>query len=179
MKWMLLITSLLFVTLVHAQGKYTLSNCEVSFFSSTPIEDIKAVNKKSKGIIDFENKNFYFKIPINEFVFEKSLMQEHFNENYMESDIYPFSTFKGNFTGKYNLEKNGEYPIVAKGILEIHGLAQEREIPATIIVKDKHVSITSKYEVKLKDHDIKIPTLVFKKIAEVIEISIQSVIESI
>lgn len=101
-------------------------------------------------------------------------MQEHFNENYMESGKFPNATFKGTIEGTFDLNKNGSYPVTAKGELDIHGIKQQRTIPATIEVKDKSVKISSKFKVKLADHKIEIPTIVFNKIAEEIEVSIQS-----
>lgn len=161
-------------TMAIAQDKYQLKNCTVSFFSEAPLENIEANNKDSKGIVDPTARNFAFRIPIKSFVFKKSLMQEHFNENYLESEKYPNASFKGTLEGNYDIKKNGSYPVTASGELEIHGVKQQRKIPAIIEVKDQSIQISSKFKVKLDDHKIKIPTLVFNKIAEEVEVTLQS-----
>jgi polyisoprenoid-binding protein YceI len=157
-----------------AQGKYQMSQSDVSFFSATSIENIEASNKNSKGILDFDSKGFFIKIPVKDFNFPSDLMEEHFNENYMESEKYPDATFKGKFEGVYDLTKDGEYPVTASGDLTIHGVTQKRSIPAVIIVRNGKLSINSKFNVKLEDHKITIPTVVFNKIAELIEVKIES-----
>ncbi len=157
-----------------AQEKCQLTNSELSFFSEAPLENIEAYNKDMKGIIDWKTNGFTFRIPIKSFVFQKKLMQEHFNENYMESDKFPYASFKGTMEGVYDITKNGTYSVTAKGELEIHGVKQQRIIPATIEVKDKIIKISSKFKVKLADHKIEIPTIVFNKIAEEVEVTIKS-----
>lgn len=159
---------------VNAQEKYQLANSQVSFFSEAPLENIEANNKDTKGIIDWKTKNFAFRIPIQSFNFKKKLMQEHFNENYMESSKFPNATFKGTIEGDYDLMKNGTYSVTATGELDIHGIKQQRKIVTTIEVKDKTIKINGKFKVKLADHGIKIPTLVFNKIAEEVEVTVQS-----
>jgi polyisoprenoid-binding protein YceI len=154
-----------------AQEKYKTSKTQVSFFSKTPVENIEAVNKSSKGIIDFNTKAFLVKIPIKSFDFPSDLMEEHFNENYLESDKYPDATFKGTFEGDYDLKKDGNYPVNANGDLTIHGVTQKRSIPCTLKVVKGNVTASSKFNVKLVDHKIEVPQLVFNKIAEVIEVT--------
>lgn len=144
------------------------------FFSEAPLENIEARNKDSKGVIDFSARTFNIRVPIKSFVFEKTLMREHFNENYMESDKYPNASFRGTFDGKYDLRKNGSYPVTATGELDIHGVKQKRAIPATIEVKGKSIKLVSKFKVKLEQHKIEIPTLVFNKIAEELEVTLES-----
>ncbi|MDH5609464.1 MAG: YceI family protein [Cyclobacteriaceae bacterium] len=172
----LLFSLVLLLTVLPAvsQKKLKLENCEVSFFSEAPLENIEAYNKESMGIIDWEANTFLFRVPIKGFVFDKSLMQSHFNENYMESDEFPNASFKGTIEGNYNLKTNGTYNVTAVGELEIHGVKQQRRIEATIAVKNQQISISSKFNVKLEDHGIEIPTIVFNKIAEVVEVTITS-----
>jgi hypothetical protein len=157
-----------------AQEKYQLKNSEISFYSEAPLENIEAKNNESKGIIDFSSNNFSLRIPIKSFVFDKNLMQQHFNENYLESDKYPNASFKGSIEGIYDIEKNGNYQVTASGELEIHGVKKQRKIPVIIEVKGKDIKIQSKFIVMLVDHQIDIPTIVFNKIAEKIEVSVKS-----
>ncbi len=157
-----------------AQAKYKLINSEVHFFSEAPLENIEAINQESIGIVDCGSHKFLFRIPIKDFVFEKGLMQDHFNENYLESGKFPNAIYQGTINGGINMDDNGTYPIVISGELEIHGVKQQRKISATIEVKGNSVKLNGKFIVKLEDHDIDIPTLVFNKIAEEIEVTFQS-----
>src|SRR5687767_8832418 len=95
-KLAILIFVLLIITATDTRcQKYVAEKTFISFFSDAAIEDIKADNKKTTSIFDSATGEIVFSVPINEFQFEKSLMQEHFNEKYMESDKYPKSTFNG------------------------------------------------------------------------------------
>lgn len=161
------------VSTVFAQ-RYTLEESKVHFFSSALMENIEATNKDSKGVIDTKTHAFSFRIPIKSFVFNSSLMQQHFNENYMESEKYPNATFKGTIEGAYDLKKDGTYNVVAVGDLEVHGKKQARKIPSQIIVKNGKVTIKSTFDIKLEDHDIEIPSVAFQKIAEVIKVDMNS-----
>ena len=156
-----------------AQDRYQLTNSSVMFFSEAPLENIEAKNTDTKGIIDISARTFTIRMPIKGFVFEKSLMQEHFNENYIESDRYPNAIFKGAIDGKYDLKKNGSYPVTAAGELDIHGVKHKRTISATIEVKGESIKLISKFKVKLVDHNIEIPTLVFNKIAEELDVTLE------
>ncbi|MBL4754635.1 MAG: YceI family protein, partial [Flavobacteriales bacterium] len=80
--------------LVEAQV-YISSSSEISFYSETPIEDIEATNTRSSSLLNTKDKKLVFQIPIKAFKFEKNLMEEHFNENYLESDKYPKASFNG------------------------------------------------------------------------------------
>jgi len=157
----------------HAQI-YTMKDAAVGFFSDAVLEDIAASNTTSQGVVNFGDKTFSFRIPIKGFKFERELMQEHFNENYMESEKYPYSTFKGAIEGLYDIGKDGDYQVSAVGTLNIHGVDMQRTIPVTIHVSKGNVSVESKFMVKLADHKIEIPTIVFQKIAEDVEVSMSS-----
>lgn len=166
---------LIFSTLdSKAQDRYILENTSVRFFSDGVLEDIEAMNTDAKGIINASKDEFLFKIPIKSFKFPSALMQVHFNENYLESDEYPEATFKGKIEGNYDLTKDGDYNIKAVGDLVIHGVAQARTIPAIMHVKNGNASIESKFNVKVADHKIKIPTVVVKNIAEEVEVTIKA-----
>ncbi|WP_375562545.1 YceI family protein [Bernardetia sp. OM2101] len=154
--------------------RYTLEESKVHFFSSAPMEDIEANNKDCKGVIDTKTNAFSFRIPIKSFIFPSSLMQQHFNENYMDSEKYPNATFKGTIEGDYDLTTDGTYDVVAVGDLEIHGKKQARKIPSQIIVKNGKASIKSTFDVKLEDHDVEIPSLMFQKIAETVKVDMDS-----
>lgn len=144
----------------------------LSFFSNAPMEDIYAESKKCISAIDAKKKTFVFIMKPKNFVFKNPLMQEHFNENYMESEKFPKATFSGKITGDFNINADGKYPVKVNGKLNIHGVEKEREISGNIIVKNGKVSIESKFAVKLEEHGVKIPSMMTKKIAEVVEINV-------
>lgn len=166
------------MTAVSAQ-KYMTRTGKVTFFSSTPMENIEAFNNETASVLDASNGDFVFQVPIKSFKFEKSLMQEHFNENYMESGKYPKAEYKGKITDlkSVNFAKNGTYNVTSKGKLTIHGVTKDVEIPGTVTVKDKSVTINSVFKVKPKDYGIAIPGLVENKIAKEIEVTVNSILE--
>jgi polyisoprenoid-binding protein YceI len=167
--------ALAFLAMQQAKGQiYTMKDATVSFFSDATLEDIAATNSASQGVVNFQEKSFSFRIPIKSFKFERDLMQEHFNENYMESEKYPYGTFKGSIEGPFDIAKDGDYTVSATGVLNIHGVEIQRTIPTTIHVNKGSFSVESKFMVKLADHKIEIPTIVFQKIAEEVEVTVSS-----
>ena len=156
-------------SLVIAQ-KFISNKSTVYFFSSAPLEDIEATNTEGRSVFDVDNGEFVFSVPIIGFQFKKSLMQEHFNEKYLESDKYP----KGTFIGKVSNYSKGDAmkDVVAEGTLELHGVKRQVSLPATLVVSMDAVKIESKFTVKLEDYNIKIPSLLFRNIAEEIEVTI-------
>lgn len=150
--------------------KYNVEKSSVSFFSDAAIEDITAENKKAAGIFNAATGDIVFSIPINEFQFEKSLMQEHFNEKYMQSDKFPKSTFQGKVTG-FNPAATGVQEAKANGKLTIHGVTKEVEIPGTIQKQNNKFQFKTKFIVKLVDYNIEIPQLLWQNIAEQVEVT--------
>lgn len=154
--------------------RYITKDGHISFYSEAPLENIEAHNHQALSIIDFEKQEIVVSLLMKGFEFEKSLMQEHFNENYVESDKFPKATLKGDFTADQAvmLNKDGTYTINIAGQLTIHGVTQPLNTPATIAIEGGKVSGTAKFEVKVADHDIGIPKVVAKNIAEVVEVTI-------
>lgn len=149
---------------------YILEEGSVTFFSSAPLEDITASNSKTKSIFDSDKGEIAFSIPIKEFQFKKSLMQEHFNEKYMESDKYPKSSFSGKLTG-YTKETANEN-VWAEGTLEIHGVKKQIKVPGILDFNEEKVHLECKFIVKLEDFRIKIPSVLFQNIAEEVEVTL-------
>ena len=145
---------------------YIAKNSEISFFSEAIMENIEAVNHKSSSLLNTETNQLVFKVPIGAFEFEKDLMKEHFNENYMETEKFPKGSFNGSLNGDIDYTKDGIYPAKAVGKLVIHGIEKERTMEGNIVVKDGTISLASEFMVKLADHDIAIPKVVVKNIAE-------------
>ena len=153
---------------------FTSKTVKVRFFSSTPIEDIRAASDKGVAVLISKTGKIAFQVPIKSFEFAKGLMQEHFNENYMESDKYPYAKFDGKINQEIDFTKDGEYNVSATGALLIHGIIKQRTIPGTLKIKDGQIQILSGFEVACADHKIKIPNLVFTKIAEVIKVNVHA-----
>ncbi|WP_082435160.1 YceI family protein [Pedobacter sp. Hv1] len=145
---------------------------KVNLFSSTPVEDIKASSNMGTAVLVTQTQELAVQVSIKSLVFDKKLMQEHFNENYMESDKYPLAKFKGTIEPKIDWTKDGEYAVSAKGVLSVHGVDQPRNINGKISIKNGIVNLDSSFEVTCVAHQIKIPRLVFAKIAEVIQLKV-------
>lgn len=143
---------------------------EISFFSEAPLENIVAVNKEGRSLINSENGEVGVVIPIKGFHFDKALMEEHFNENYMESGKFPMADFKGKINEQVNYKTDGTYPVTATGKLTIHGVTQERTLAGTLVVKGDQITLDTAFPVMLADHNVKIPTAVIKNIAETVEV---------
>ncbi len=157
------------------QSKYITRNGYISFFSSAPIEDITADNNGVGSIIDPATGEMVFTLRMTGFEFEKKLMQQHFNENYVESDKFPKSTFKGFITNndKVDYSKPGQYSVNVKGDLTIHGVTKTMQTPGTLEVTRNGLEASSKFIVKPADFDIKIPGIMRNKIAEEIEVTVE------
>jgi len=173
MKQYLLLSAFLVLNLcVSAQNQlYSIKTSEFSFFSKTPIEDIEAKNTKASSIINTANRELVVRIPITQFQFRNRLMQQHFNENYMESEKFPYATFKGKINEMISFSKSGVYEVSASGTLNIHGVDQERTIKGKLTIAEDTLNLDTRFDVMLIDHKIDIPKLVFKKIAEKIAVS--------
>jgi polyisoprenoid-binding protein YceI len=143
----------------------------VSFFSSTPMENISASNKHVISLINTETNEIVFLIPVKEFKFDRSLMEEHFNEKYMESDQYPKATFSGKIEGFTNTVQ-GIQKVFGKGKLSIHGVTHDVEIPGTIENMNGKWILKSKFSVRLEDYKIDIPQLLWQNIAEHVDVSV-------
>ncbi len=158
----------------HAQDIWMSKNAEISFFSKAPLEDIDAVSKKAASAINTQTHAVYFKVPITSFEFKKKLMQEHFNENYMESDKYPDAEFNGKIADEADLSKDGVYTVTCSGKLTIHGVTKDYSTKGTVAVKNGKMVVNATFKVKIKDHNIEIPKMVTKNIAEVVDVTVNA-----
>lgn len=153
-----------FVTNLYSQ-RFITKEAEISFFSEAPIEDISAKNNKVSAVYDDETKQLVFQLNISDFIFPKPLMQEHFNENYLESDKFPKASFSG-IVGQLNEST------IATGTLKIHGESNEVEVKGILVKSNDSVMIDASFRIQLKDFNIKIPKIVMYNIAEEIEVTI-------
>lgn len=142
------------------------------FFSEAPLEDIEAVNKQALGAIDLEKGTVAVSMVMKDFHFDKSLMEEHFNENYLESEKYPKASFKGKILDFSSLDftQPGEFTAKAEGELEIHGVSKPLTSDVEFRVTEDKIEVSTFFQVALEDHKIKIPKIVIKNIAEVVDV---------
>lgn len=177
-----LITTALFVTFIVVcasaqlyKGKQDVST--ISFYSKAPLEDIEATNKKATVVLKTSTNEIQFGVPMISFKFRKPLMEEHFNENYVESDKYPTSIFKGKINETIDYTKDGEHKVSAKGTLNLHGVTKDVEATGTLTIKGNEIFITSTFKIKVADYNIKVPSLYVQNIAEAVDVTINVVLE--
>ncbi len=174
MKKVLLVLTMIVsgVGMLKAQEIQTSKAISVRFFSSATLEDIEGTTQNGTSVITTAKNDFFFLVPIKSFTFKSSLMQEHFNENYMESDKYTDARFTGKVNEDIDWKKDGTYNVTVTGKLAIHGVDKERTFPGTITIKNGVISIVSKFDVACKDHNIKIPSVMSEKIAEIVTVNV-------
>ncbi len=175
MKNLILVTSVVLLSTISlAAQQYITKNGRISFYSDGPLEKIEAHNSQVNSALNTETGAIVFKVLMKSFIFEKALMQEHFNENYVESDKYPNSTLKGKVTNvnEIDFEKEGAHEATIEGDLTIHGITKKVKEKGTFTVSKNSIHGKSTFLVKLDDYDISIPGAVNGKIAEEIEITV-------
>jgi hypothetical protein len=154
------------------QDVYTCKNAKINMYSSAPIEDIEANSAAGVSVYNAATGELAFSLPVRSLHFPKSLMEEHFNSDYMESDKYPKATFKGKMQEHPDLTRDGSYPVTVTGELEVHGVTQTRTITGNLKINNGVLTMTSEFMVKCADHHIEIPKIVFHNIAESIRIRV-------
>ena len=174
MKRLSLIILLVSVVLVANGQKYMTKNGFISFFGHTPMEDIKADNNQVSSILDISTGGLVFQALIKSFHFERALMEEHFNENYMESEKFPKAAFNGKITNisSVDFKKNGTYDVTVEGDLTIHDVTNKITAKGTIEVISDGINASSKFSVVPEDYKINIPGVVRDKIAKSLEITV-------
>lgn len=171
-KIMIAALMLAFIANSTTAQKYKSKSSEITFFSEAPVENIDATNKDGSSVFDESTNEIVFSVPIRSFEFDKSLMQEHFNEKYMESEEYPKALFTGTIQG-YDKSRSGAQQATAKGKMTIHGVTQPVEITGTINKSGNEIEIQSTFIIRLEDYKIKIPKVLWQNIAEEVEVKIQ------
>lgn len=151
------------------------SSSKISFSAETSMENIEAKNVKSSSLLNTKANQLVFQIPIRAFKFEKNLMEEHFNENYLETEKYPKASFNGNINEEVDLSKDGTYEVTATGKLLIHGVEKERTLTGTITRNGNEISLAGEFKIVLADHQIKIPKVVIANIPEEIDVKVSVV----
>lgn len=158
----------------HAQGRYLTKTGLVSFFSASPIENIEARNQQVAAMLDLGTSQLAFSMLVKGFVFKRTLMQEHFNENYMESDKFPKATFAGHFVGldASQLATAGPHPAQVEGDLTLHGVTHRIQVPATVELRGRQLLAQATFSVASADYNIEIPLLVRNNIAKIISVHV-------
>ena len=173
MKKILLISLSFFSIFSFSQEKFISRNGQIQFLASTPLETIDPVNNHVSCILDTENGNLVFQMKMISFRFEKALMEEHFNEKYVESDKFPKSTFVGKIQNWDDFIWNGtEQNIVVKGKIIIHGIEKAIIVNGMIGTSKSTISLSSSFDIIISDFGIEIPRLVRDKISETVKVEV-------
>ncbi len=171
-KIILIILSFFALNTSIAQEKYYTKSGVIRFESKAPLEDIEAINRSVVCVYDQSSNAIQFSMNIRGFEFKKALMQEHFNENYMESDRFPKAEFKGVFTG--DIKGFGTFDVKAKGNLSIHGVTNQVLIPGKLIITPDKIQLNAEFSVAVADYKIVIPSLVRDKIAKTVMVTVNA-----
>ena len=175
MKYIFLI-SLFFILIINSFGqeKYFTRNGHIYFISRTAAIDIDANNHQVGSIINIKTGEMVFSVLMKSFEFELALAEDHFNEDYVESDKYPKSKFKGKILNinEIDLNRNGNYNVKIEGELSIHGKAKTIKKFGTLLVKNGKITGKSEFTILLDDFNIKVPNMVKDKVAKEIEIKV-------
>jgi hypothetical protein len=168
------VIALLVAGALPAQGKYFTKTGKISFFSSTPMENITANHKSAVCLLNSATGDIEFALLVKGFEFKKAKMQEDFNQDYVESSKFPKSEFKGQITNNstVNYPVNGSYPVTVKGKLTLHGVTKDIETSGTVVVKDGKLQVNAAFNVLVADYNIKIPKVYGDLIAKSIKVTV-------
>ena len=163
---------ILFCPLIAKDIYFTRSGT-ISFYSSAILEDIEAINDQVTCVLDLETGEVAFRVPIPGFTFKNGLMQEHFNENYLESEKYPHASFKGNIDAWDSINLSNEpQKVTLTGMMNIHGVSHEIKDMGMISKIDGQVRGSAKFNIIVADYEIKIPKIVRDNIAKIVEVTV-------
>jgi polyisoprenoid-binding protein YceI len=176
---MKLLMTMLLTLSINAQDKYFTKSGNISFVSKGAIETITANHKSVTCVLDSKTGDVQFAVLMKGFEFRKALMQQHFNENYVESDKYPKSEFRGQITnnGEINYTKDGTYTAHVKGKLTMHGQTKDVETDGKITVKGGKLQTSSSFTIQMSDYNISIPSLVKENMSNTVTITINCTLE--
>lgn len=156
----------------RAQTVYTSDSSSVSFFSKTPLENISAINYASTAMIEMSSRTVKIQVPVSAFRFENHLMQEHFNEGYLDPRKFPLATFNGRLSDSLDLSIDTIYTVNATGMLNVHGIDRMHSLQGVITCKDSIATLVCKFPIQLADHNVKIPAAVFDNIAKQVDVDV-------
>lgn len=159
----------------------------ITFHSGSPLEDIDALNKGAIIVMKASTGDIQVRVTISNFKFKSALMEEHFNENYMETEkkvevngvaTYPnrYAEFKGKINETIDYTKDGEYKVTITGKMNMHNVTKDVTLEGTMVIKGEDIAISSKFKIKVADYGIKVPSMYVKNIAEEVDVTINSVL---
>ena len=179
MKYLFVLLFLAIASAASAQAPnaWAATNGQISFFSETPVENIHATNSEVGSVLEPATGKIVFRAVMKKFMFENATMQEHFNDNYMESARFPNAEFDGVIVNHQNIDftKRAIVSVTVKGKLTIHGVTREVEMPAKLDISADRIRAYTSFNVRLEDYNIRVPDMVVTKIAEVIRVDINVV----
>jgi polyisoprenoid-binding protein YceI len=175
----LLMALVILASVSYGQNMFFTKTGKVTFYSKAPLDEIDGKNKTVTAVIDSKSGAIQFAAQMKGFEFEKELMEQHFNENYVESDKYPKSEFKGTITNnsEINYSKDGTYNAKVKGKLTIHGVTKDVETTGILKVNSGKIDASSTFNVLLSDYKISIPSIVKDKVSNSIKIVVDCNLE--
>ncbi len=168
MKKLFFLFSFLCSQSIQAQTIFIEKSGTVTFYSEAPLENIEAVHSGVNAILNTQTNELAFIVTIRGFKFAKELMQEHFNEKYLESDKYPKATYKCTILDSVNWGIPGNYEVSSKGILNIHGVDKEITEKGTFTLTGNKINLKSEFKIAIADYNISIPKLLFQNIADTV-----------
>lgn len=171
-KFAILLIALFAFTAKSESQIYMADSCRVSFFSATSMEDIYAVNTLSKPIMSATTGDIQINISNRDFVFQSRLMGDHFNKDYMETDKYPHTTFKGKVNEQIDYAKDGINQVTVTGTMDMHGVQKTITIPGTITIQNGTIFLLAKFNVKMVDYNINIPSILGDKLTDHVAVTL-------
>lgn len=164
---------------VFSQNLFMTRSGQISFFSKTSVENIDAINNEVTSMVNISTGEVVFAVLVKSFRFEKALMEEHFNENYVESNKFPKSTFQGKIINLESIDfaKDGSYPVTIQGDLTLHGVKQAVTTSGQLEVAKGKLLLKGNFPVVLADYKIEVPSLVTEKISKTIDVRVNCVYE--
>ncbi len=181
MKNLIVTTLAVFVSMTCFGQKYYTKNAQVNFDATSPSspERVEGINRTAICVVDTKEGKIQFSVLMKGFAFERALMEEHFNENYVESTKFPKAEFKGEIKDNddINYSKDGTYAVKVKGKLTMHGESNDVDTEAKIIIQNGKISAIADFSVKLSDYKISIPGLVADKVSKTAKIKISCSLE--
>lgn len=168
------------MALGQESSTYKIVKSIISFHSLAPKEMISASSNQLKGAVDFEKGTFIFKVKMNSFEgFNNALQREHFNENYVESDVFPVAIFTGKIIENIDLNKNQNIKIRSKGKFQLHCVSKECIIMVLLKINNKKINASSEFTINLQEYNIKIPKVVYNKLAPEIAVNLNAQLEAL
>lgn len=164
---------------LQAQDIYMTRTGKIDFHAGTSVEDIDGVNNEVASLLNVKSGELVFTVLVKSFHFKRASMEEHFNENYMESTKYPKASYKGKITNlaAVDFSANGQYPVTTEGELTIHGITKKITAPGKVTVQNGKITAQSTFRILMSDYGIQIPGVVADKIAKEAEINVNCIYE--